>query len=96
MEDQYFFSKFCERQTNRDKAKRKSPISNCITQKTQDEQPFWNVEQSTMKINPKNQLTLRFSHQYNQEGPGKPAEEFLDESMTENEEKNETMLGIIS
>ena len=53
-----------------------------------------------MKINPKNQLTLRFSHQYNQ-GPDKPAEEFLDESTTENEEKKtkqlrRTLLGIIS
>lgn len=37
----------------------------------------------------KKQLTLRISHQYNHEGPGKPAKEFLDESMMENEEKGE-------
>ena len=53
------------------------------------EQPFWNVEQTTMKINTKNPLTLKISYQYNQEGPAKPAEEFRNESMTENEEKNE-------
>ena len=43
-----------------------------------------------MKRNSKNPLTFfRFSHQYNQEGPAKPAEEFIDSSMTENEEINE-------
>ena len=31
----------------------------------------------------------RFLQQNNHEGPGKPAKEFLDESMTENEEKGE-------
>ena len=34
-------------------------------------------------------LPSRFLHQYNQEGPAKPAGEFLDGSMTKNEEKNE-------
>ena len=39
----------------------------------------------TLKIH----STYRLSHQYNQEGQAKPAEECLHESMTEKEEKNE-------
>ena len=35
----------------------------------------------------------RFSHQYNQEGQAKPAEEFLHESMTEKEEKKRNYWG---
>ena len=53
----FFLQRFVKSRPITDK--RKSAISNCFTQKTQDKQPFWNVEQSTMKINSKNQLTLK-------------------------------------
>ena len=51
------------------------------------EQPYWNVKHSTMEVNTKNQLTLTILRSI--QGPGKPAEEFLEESMAENERKNE-------
>ena len=40
-----------------------------------------------MEVNTKNQLTLTILRSI--QGPGKPAEEFLEESMAENERKNE-------
>ena len=55
----FFLQSFVESRPIETQTRGRVPRKIYITQKPQDEQPFWNVEQSAMKINPKNPLTLK-------------------------------------
>ena len=89
IDDQYFFFEVLWKVDLSRKRHVKESHFKCISQKTQDEQPFWNVEKARWKETLKINTPLRFSNQYNQEGRSKPAEEFPHKLMTENEGKNE-------
>lgn len=88
IEDQYFLFKVLWKVDQSRQRDAKESHFKCITQKKPKKSSHFIISskarwEQTLKDN----SPWRFLHQYNQEGPGKPTEEYFDESMTEKEKK---------